>query len=118
LGETSFDLVLLDVEAAFEVEVCRAIHERQAEVPIIVVGQPYDEDLIEEVFDAGAEDYVSQPLRWAELLVRIRLALRRKRDLQEHVTKEHELEKEARQDPLTGLAKRRVFEETLRPEWR
>jgi diguanylate cyclase (GGDEF)-like protein len=118
LSDASFDLVLVDVEPALEVDICKAVHEAQRDVPIIVIGQPYDEDLIEEVFDAGAEDYVSQPLRWAELLVRIRLALRRKRDLQEHVTKEHELEREARQDPLTGLANRRVFEEALRSEWR
>jgi diguanylate cyclase (GGDEF)-like protein len=102
-GTHHFDLVLLGIEpsADIDVEVCRRVR-RSTQVPLLVIGTPDADAFIHDVFEAGAEDYVARPVRWTELLARMRLALKR----------------QCNDDGLTGLCKRTDFDAALRYEWR
>src|SRR5207247_6200376 len=74
------DLVLLGAE----LDVCRRLREGEPgrswnrDVPVIVLG-PEEADAIDRVraFDRGADDFVSRPVVYDELLARIRAVLRR-----------------------------------------
>src|SRR5690242_1160661 len=72
------DLVLLGLTmpGMNGLEACRSIRET-SEVPIIVLTVLREEDEKVEAFDAGADDYVTNPFGKHELRARIRAALRR-----------------------------------------
>jgi two-component system KDP operon response regulator KdpE len=73
-----FDLVLLDMNmpGMGGLEACREIRS-QSEIAIIMLTvRDTDADKVE-ALDAGADDYVTKPFSSAELLARIRAALRR-----------------------------------------
>lgn len=57
-------------------ELCRHVR-TQSRVPIIVLSVKGEEGTKVEALDAGADDYVTKPFSMAELLARIRAALRR-----------------------------------------
>src|SRR5437870_5588174 len=57
-------------------EVCRHIREQSA-IPIIVLSARYSDTDKVSLLDLGADDYVTKPFSPAELLARIRVALRR-----------------------------------------
>jgi DNA-binding response OmpR family regulator len=58
-------------------EVCREIRKRDGAVPIIFVSGRDDETSIARALDAGADDYVPQPVRAGELMARLEAHLRR-----------------------------------------
>jgi two-component system KDP operon response regulator KdpE len=66
------DLGLPDLDG---IEVIVQLRER-SEVPIIVISARHDEHQKVEALDLGANDYVTKPFGAAELLARIRVALR------------------------------------------
>jgi two-component system chemotaxis response regulator CheY len=66
--------------------------------------------------DFGADDYLVKPVDANELLARVRAGLRLQRALAELAAKNELLERLALTDPLTQLANRRAFEESLRAE--
>ncbi|HEY3254150.1 MAG TPA: response regulator transcription factor, partial [Polyangiaceae bacterium] len=66
------DLGLPDIDG---VEVIVQLRER-SDVPIIVISARHDEHQKVEALDLGANDYVTKPFGAAELLARIRVALR------------------------------------------
>jgi two-component system KDP operon response regulator KdpE len=72
------DLVLLDLmlPGLSGVDVCKWIRER-SDVPIIVLSARMEEDLKVAALDAGADDYVTKPFGYDELLARVRAFLRR-----------------------------------------
>jgi DNA-binding response OmpR family regulator len=72
------DLVLLDftMPGMNGVEVCRRIREL-SETPVIMVTAHGEDADVARGLDAGADDYVVKPFRPAQLLARIRAALRR-----------------------------------------
>ncbi len=78
LREGKPELVLLDLNlpGMSGLETCRAIRE-QFDVAIIVLTVRDDEKDKVHMLDAGADDYVTKPFSTAELLARIRAALRR-----------------------------------------
>ena len=78
LREHTVDLILLDLNmpGMGGLEACRAIRNGW-DVPIIVVSvRESDRDKVE-ALDAGADDYVSKPFSFDELMARIRAAFRR-----------------------------------------
>ena len=97
------DLVLLDLDmpAVTGFELCRLLRAdpRFESLPIIVLTSSLQQAAVEEVFAAGADDYVTKPVVAAELLARVTGRLERLR-LQRRL---------AETDPLTGLANRRKF---------
>jgi DNA-binding response OmpR family regulator len=73
------DLVLLDLGLPDidGLEVCRQIRSRLPEVPVLMLTARAEEVDAVVGLDAGADDYVTKPFRLAELMARIRAALRR-----------------------------------------
>jgi two-component system response regulator RegX3 len=72
------DLVLLDLmlPGPAGTEVCRSLRER-SDVPIIMLTAK-DTEVDKAVgLELGADDYVTKPFTWRELLTRIRAVLRR-----------------------------------------
>jgi two-component system, OmpR family, KDP operon response regulator KdpE len=67
------DLRLPDLDG---VEVCRRLRE-WSQVPVVVVSVVDDEARKVGALDAGADDYVTKPYSTAELLARLRAAMRR-----------------------------------------
>lgn len=66
--------------------------------------------------DFGADEYLVKPVDPNELQARVRSGLRLRRALTELAAKNELLERLALTDPLTGLANRRAFDESLSAE--
>lgn len=80
LRRASFDLLLLDWELPGEagVDVLRAVRARHdVRTPVIFVTHRDDERHVVEALSAGADDYLTKPVRTAELKARILALLRR-----------------------------------------
>jgi two-component system KDP operon response regulator KdpE len=78
LRDAKPDLVLLDLNmpGMSGLETCRAIREQSDVAIIVLTVRDAEKDKVR-VLDAGADDYVTKPFGTAELLARIRAALRR-----------------------------------------
>jgi DNA-binding response OmpR family regulator len=76
---TDYDLVVLDVllPRINGLELCRQIREFGSTVPILMLTARGGLDQRVEGLDAGADDYLSKPYHFPELLARIRALLRR-----------------------------------------
>ena len=77
--EHKFDLVVLDINlpAMNGVELCKHIRLTNPDVPVIMLtalGTLHDKI---EGYDAGADDYIVKPFAFQELLMKIRVLLRR-----------------------------------------
>jgi len=72
------DLVITDLRMPNMdgLELCRRIR-HDSRIPIIVLSVKGEEKIKVEALDAGADDYVMKPFSTAELLARVRAALRR-----------------------------------------
>jgi two-component system KDP operon response regulator KdpE len=71
------DLVLVDLHMpGGGMELVKAIT-RETSIPVIVLSADDQESVKVAALDAGAEDYITKPFGAAELLARIRVALRR-----------------------------------------
>jgi two-component system KDP operon response regulator KdpE len=72
------ELVLLDLVMPLMsgLEVCAWTRER-SDIPIIVLSARDEEQLKIQALDAGADDYISKPFSYEELLARVRAVMRR-----------------------------------------
>lgn len=73
------DLILLDwsMPDLSGLEVLKKIRENQNFTPVIMVtGKSAKEDIVEGL-EAGADDYITKPFNWEELLARVNSAIRR-----------------------------------------
>jgi two-component system KDP operon response regulator KdpE len=72
------DIVITDLQMPVMngLELCRRVRSASA-VPVIVLSVRDEEKSIVEALDSGADDYVTKPFSTAELLARVRSALRR-----------------------------------------
>ena len=78
LGREEVGLVILDLglpDMRGHV-LLRAIRERNPDLPVVVLSSRDDENGKVEALDLGADDYVTKPFGMAELLARLRTALR------------------------------------------
>ncbi|KAF3886932.1 MULTISPECIES: response regulator [Nostocales] len=98
LQATNPDLLILDVEMPHlnGIELCQAVRTdlNWQGLPILFLTAHRDLETVQQVFAAGADDYVVKPVVGAELMARITNRLERARLLQSFSSK----------DPLTGLA--------------
>ena len=101
LTATTPDLLLLDLDMPSHsgIDLCQAVRadERFGQLPIIFLSATTDAKRIQEIFEAGADDYVTKPIVGPELGARVLNRLERVRvyrDLAEN-------------DALTGTASRR-----------
>src|SRR5919201_3079028 len=72
------DLVLLDINLprVSGIDICREIR-RHGRTPVIIVSAHNDESHIVEGFESGADDYVSKPVSYRTLAMRMRAVLQR-----------------------------------------
>ena len=73
------DLILLDLAMPRMggIAVCDWVRKRRQDIPIIVLSALYEEDLMIEALDAGADDYVKKPFQMNILMAKIRAVMRR-----------------------------------------
>lgn len=78
LGRDRVDLIILDLGLPDMRghDLLREIRARKPEVPIVVLSSRDDEGGKVEALDNGADDYITKPFGMAELLARLRAALR------------------------------------------
>jgi two-component system KDP operon response regulator KdpE len=81
LSQCTFDLVLLDVNmpGIGGVQACREIRAQTPKVGIVMVTVQDGENEIVKALEAGADDYITKPIRFRELVARLRAVLRRLR---------------------------------------
>jgi len=81
LTSTKPDIVILDLALPDKsgLEVLREIREWN-QVPIIILSAKNEEDIIVEALESGADDYLTKPFAMRELLARIQVALRNKKN--------------------------------------
>src|SRR5688500_15543195 len=79
LGHTEYDLVILDVllPRINGLDLCRRLRADAAAVPILMLTARGGLEQRVEGLDAGADDYLSKPYHFPELLARVRALLRR-----------------------------------------
>ncbi|MFC3122629.1 GGDEF domain-containing response regulator [Agaribacter flavus] len=108
------DLILMDITMpecdGYQLCAMLKADQQTQHIPIIFVSANESEEDIAKGFNVGCVDYLVKPVRQQELKVRVatRLALHK------HT---RSLEQLAYQDPLTQVANRRKFTETLQREW-
>ncbi len=79
LRERHYDLVLLDINmpGAGGIEACRKIRVLSPQTGIVMVTVRDSENDRVDALEAGADDYVTKPVRLRELIARLRAVLRR-----------------------------------------
>ena len=77
--EKSIDLVLLDINmpGTGGIEACRRIRSLSPQAAIVMVTVRDAESDIVQALEAGADDYITKPFRFGELVARLRAVLRR-----------------------------------------
>ena len=75
----TFELVLLDINmpGMGGIEACRRIRSLSPEAAIVMVTVRDGESDIVQALEAGADDYITKPFRFGELVARLRAVLRR-----------------------------------------
>lgn len=108
LEDTVPDLLLLNIDLPHVsgIELCRAVRTdpRWADLPVMLFGSEEESSAVNQVFAAGADDFVARPLAGRELVGRIRNRLVRARVYQSL----------SETDPLTGALTRRKGTESIR----
>ncbi|MCX6812669.1 MAG: response regulator transcription factor [Candidatus Berkelbacteria bacterium] len=88
-----YDLIILDrmLPEVDGIQICRALREKDSKVPILILtAKDQTRDKVEGL-NAGADDYLTKPFAFEELLARVRALLRRPSDFQENILKNADL---------------------------
>ncbi len=83
----AFDLVILDINlpSMSGYEVCKAIRQRDPNIPIVMLTALGETEDKIEGFNVGADDYVVKPFDFRELLARINVFLKRSQSVGEDI---------------------------------
>ncbi|AOZ94743.1 fused response regulator/phosphatase [Paenibacillus crassostreae] len=99
-NKSNIDLILLDMmmPEMDGIEACRVIqhYSHLRDIPIIMVTAVGDSKKLAEALDSGAVDYVTKPINKVELMARIRLALRLKKENDWHKERDQRIQEELR----------------------
>jgi len=79
----TYDLIILDIMLPLKdgISICREIRKKKNDVPILMLTARDDlEDKIAGL-DSGADDYLTKPFAFGELLARVRALMRRKQNV-------------------------------------
>ena len=113
--EESPDLILLDINMPVYdgFELCRVLKDDPAtkQIPIIFLTALTSADEETKGLEAGAADYITKPINPNIVIARVKIQMEAKQQ-------RDYLQKLSTIDPLTGVANRRCFDETLEREWR
>ncbi|WP_019908391.1 PP2C family protein-serine/threonine phosphatase [Paenibacillus sp. HW567] len=113
----NIDLILLDMmmPEMDGIEACRVVqqYEHLRDIPIIMVTAVGDSKKLAEALDAGAGDYVTKPINKVELMARIRLALRLKREKDWHKERDQRIQDELK---LAAMVQNAVLSQPLKEE--
>ncbi len=92
--ETSYDLIILDIRLPKldGLALCRKLREEGQTTPILLLTARQSVDARVEGLDTGADDYLTKPFAYPELLARVRALLRRSSPPQPAVLKVADLE--------------------------
>ena len=79
VSQHPFDLILLDINmpGMDGVEACRRLRELMPHVGIVMVTVRDAEQDMVQALEAGADDYITKPFRFGEMVARLRAVLRR-----------------------------------------
>lgn len=79
IAQGGFDLALLDLglPGADGYALCRAIRDRDTDIPVLVLTAFSDIESKTQAFDIGADDYLVKPVHFKELLAKVRVFLKR-----------------------------------------
>lgn len=112
IEQETISLVLLDIVMPNidGYEVCKILKSQPAtkNIPIIFTTAKTDEESISKAYQAGANDYVSKPLKRSEVIARVQTQLKLKKTIDD-------LEYLASRDTMTGVYNRRKFFELSKP---
>ena len=118
VADTPPDVILLDIELpgmdGYEVLARLKADDGLRDVPVVFLTGRTSSDEMVRALSLGAHDYLRKPFEEAELLARVRAALRVKGLQDELRMRAGELAKAARVDSMTGLYNRRHLDEQLR----
>jgi two-component system copper resistance phosphate regulon response regulator CusR len=97
-GVNDYDLIILDIMLPGKdgLEVCRELRSGGANVPVLMLTALDTVDDRVQGLDTGADDYLTKPFDFRELLAHIRALLRRGQHLQPDVIKVDDLEMDTR----------------------
>lgn len=103
--EPRFDVILLDLmmPGVDGIEACARIRTTRCyrDVPILMFSGMNEIESLNQAFLAGANDFLSKPVKNVELLARVRSAMQLKRELDRRRAREAELLRTARKDMPT-----------------
>ncbi|DAB28647.1 MAG: diguanylate cyclase response regulator [Sulfurimonas sp. RIFOXYD12_FULL_33_39] len=110
LKNEEVSLILLDIvmPEMNGFEVCKILRSQTntKNIPIIFTTAKTDEESISKAYEAGANDYVSKPLKRSEVIERVKTQLKLKKTIED-------LEFLASRDSMTGIYNRRKFFELV-----
>ena len=104
------DLILLDIQLpdGNGFDICTKLRARGFGKPIIMLTGQQDETDIIKGLDTGANDYIAKPMRFGELLVRIRVQLRQYKSSDDVRFTTQDVEFQPASKTLTSLDSQRV----------
>ncbi|NJL01620.1 MAG: response regulator [Spirulinaceae cyanobacterium SM2_1_0] len=107
LEQVQPDALILDIEmpGVSGIELCQVVRQSLAwqKLPILFLSGRRDREIVQQLYQAGADDYIAKPVTEAELVARLFNRLERTRLLREL----------ADTDPLSGVANRQRSEQDL-----
>ena len=98
----NYDLIILDNMLPHKsgLEICKGIRAAGKKTPIIILSALVDTNKKIELLNAGADDYLTKPFSFRELIARIRTILRRPEEIAEDVMRIDDLELDSKRNEV------------------